>query len=128
MERQASLSRLGKLTLAGVVALLGATLWKIAFLDGLVAPAIVSALVFLATAVGLASTAVRWMPALAVAVAAFAVGGALLAPRVQEILSDPGDVWPFVTSVIQLVGGTVAVVAGIGATAQNYRAPATVEG
>jgi asparagine N-glycosylation enzyme membrane subunit Stt3 len=123
MEQRASRSQPAEPTLAAIVALLVATLWKIVFLDGFVAPAVLSALVFLATAVGLAFTGGRWMPALAVAVAAFAALGARFAPTEQDILANPANVWPFVTGVIQLVGGTIAIVAGIGATMQNYREP-----
>jgi hypothetical protein len=121
MQHRPPLTRLDKLTLTGFVGLLAATWWKILFLGGLVAPAIASGVLFLATTVGLLAIRSRWMSALAAAVATFAVLGAAQSQEVRDMLATPSQVGDFTSTVLLLAAGTTAAIGAIATTVQRSR-------
>jgi prepilin signal peptidase PulO-like enzyme (type II secretory pathway) len=123
MQRRPPLTGLGKLTLTGFVGLLAATWWKILFLDGLVAPAIASGVLFLATTAGLLAVRSRWMSALAAAVATFAVLGAAQAQEVRDMLATPSQVGDFTSTVLLLAAAATGAIGGIATTVQRSRTP-----
>jgi hypothetical protein len=123
MQRRPPLTGLGKLTLTGFVGLLAATWWKILFLDGLVAPAIASGVLFLATTAGLLAIRSRWMAALAAAVATFAVLGAAQSQEVRDMLATPSQVGDFTSTVLLLVAAATGAIGGIATTVQRSRTP-----
>jgi hypothetical protein len=125
MQPPPPLTGLGKLTLTGLVGLLAATVWKILFLGGLVAPAIASAVVFLATTAGLLVVRTRWMSAVAAAVATFAVLGAAQSQEVRDMLATPSDVGDFTSTVLLLAAGATGAIGGIATTVQRSRTPRT---
>jgi hypothetical protein len=125
MQRRPPLSGLGKLTLTGFVGLLAATVWKILFLGGLVAPAIASGALFLATAAGLLAIRSRWISALAAAVATFAVLGAAQSQEVRDMLATPSEVGDFTSTVLLLAAGVTGAIGGIATTVQRSRTPPT---
>jgi hypothetical protein len=114
MRGRTSVSRLRTLTFIGLVTMAVATLWKIVWLGGLYIPAAwISAVVQAGlAALVMSSRAARvlWMAAVA---AALMVIGALSSPVVTAMLQNPTDVARFVSTVLQLAGGTVATVAGV---------------
>jgi hypothetical protein len=112
-------STFGMLTLAGLVGLIVATLWKILFLNGLAGAAIASATLFLATTAGLLVVHRRWMAAIAAVVSLFAVVGASQSPVVQAQLANPSDSGNFASTVLLLLSGVIAALGGIGATVQG---------
>jgi hypothetical protein len=123
MQRHPPLTGLGKLTLTGFVGLLAATVWKILFLGGLVAPAIASGLLFLATTVGLLAIRARWMSAVAAGVATFAVLGAAQSQEVRDMLATPSEVGDFASTVLLLLAGAIGAIGGIATTVQRSRTP-----
>ena len=125
MQRRPPLTGLGKLTLTGFVGLLAATWWKILFLDGLVAPAIASGVLFLATTAGLLAVRSRWMSAVAAAVATFAVVGAAQAQEVRDMLATPSQVGDFTSTVLLLAAAATGAIGGIATTVQRSRTPRT---
>jgi hypothetical protein len=125
MQRRPPLTGLDKLTLTGFVGLLTATWWKILFLGGLVAPAIASGLLFLATTAGLLAIRSRWMSGLAAAVATFAVVGAAQAQEVRDMLATPAEVGDFTSTVLLLAAGATAAIGAIATTVQRSRTPRT---
>jgi hypothetical protein len=125
MQHRPPLTGLAKLTLTGFVGLLVATWWKILFLDGLVAPAIASGVLFLATTAGLLAFRARWMSAAAAAVASFAVLGAAQAQEVRDMLATPSEVGDFTSTVLLLAAGVTGAVGGIATTVQRSRTPQT---
>jgi hypothetical protein len=124
MQPRPPLTGLGRLTLTGFVGLLAATVWKIVFLGGLVAPAIASGVLFLATTAGLLAIRSRWMSALAAAVASFAVVGAAQSQEVRDMLTTPSQVGDF-TSTVLLLAGVTAAIGAIATTVQRSRTPQT---
>jgi hypothetical protein len=125
MQHRPPLTGLDKLTLTGFVGLLAATWWKIVFLGGLVAPAIASGLLFLATTAGLLAFRGRWMSALAAAVASFAVLGAAQSQEVRDMLTTPSQVGDFTSTVLLLAAGVTAAIGAIATTVQRSRPPQT---
>jgi hypothetical protein len=125
MQHRPPLTGLAKLTLTGFVGLLAATWWKVLFLGGLVAPAIASGVLFLATTVGLLAVRRRWMSALAAGVASFAVLGAAQSQEVRDMLATPSQVGDFTSTVLLLVAGATAAIGGIATTVQRSRTPQT---
>jgi hypothetical protein len=123
MQRRPPLSGLGKLTLTGFVGLLAATGWKVLFLGGLVAPAIASGVLFLATAAGLLAIRARWMSAVAAGVATFAVLGAAQSQVVRDMLATPSEVGDFASTVLLLLAGATGAIGGIATTVQRSRTP-----
>jgi hypothetical protein len=121
MQHRPPLTGLGKLTLTGFVGLLAATVWKILFLGGLVAPAIASGLLFLATTAGLLASRSRWMSAAAAAVATFAVLGAAQSQEVRDMLPTPSEVGDFTSTVLLLAAGVTGAIGGIATTVQRSR-------
>jgi hypothetical protein len=121
MRSPTPLTGFDRLTLTGFIGLLVATWWKILFLDGLVAPAIASGTMFLALTAALVAIRTRWIPAVAAAVAAFAVVGAAQSDVVQNTLANPSDVGDFASSVLLLAAGAIGATGGVGATVQRYR-------
>ena len=55
----------------------------------------------------------RWTPLVAVVVGALFLFGALRASATAARLADPGDVVPFLASVLQIAGAAVAFIAGL---------------
>jgi hypothetical protein len=125
MQHRPPLTGLAKLTLTGLVGLLAATVWKILFLDGLVAPAIASGVLFLATTAGLLAFRARGVSASAAAVASFAVLGAAQAQEVRDMLATPSEVGDFTSTVLLLAAGVTGAVGGIATTVQRSRTPQT---
>lgn len=125
MQHRPPLTGLAKLTLTGFVGLLAATSWKILFLGGLVAPAIASGVLFLATTVGLLTIRSRRMSAVAAAVASFAVVGAAQSQEVRDMLATPSEVGDFTSTVLLLAAGATGVVGAIATTVQRSRTPQT---
>jgi acyl transferase domain-containing protein len=125
MQHRSPLTGLAKLTLTGFVGLLAATWWKIVFLGGLVAPAIASGVLFLATTAGLLAFRGRWMSALAAAVASFAVLGAAQSQEVRDMLATPSQVGDFTSTVLLLLAGLTAAIGAIATTVQRSRTPPT---
>jgi hypothetical protein len=123
MQRRPPLTGFGRLTLAGFVGLLAATGWKVLFLGGLVAPAIASGLLFLATTAGLVVFRSRWMSVAAAAVAGFAVVGALQSQAVRDMLTTPSRVGDFASTLLLLLAGATGAVGGIATTVQRSRTP-----
>jgi hypothetical protein len=123
MQRHPPLTGFGKLTLTGFVGLLVATGWKILFLGGLVAPAIASGLLFLATTVGLVVFRSRWMSAAAAVVAGFAVVGAAQSQAVRDMLATPSQVADFTSTLLLLLAGATGAIGGIATTVQRSRTP-----
>jgi hypothetical protein len=123
MQRHPPLTALGKLTLTGFVGLLAATSWKILFLGGLVAPAIASGLLFLATTAGLLAIRSRWMSAAAAGVATFAVLGAAQSQEVRDMLGNPSEVGDFTSTVLLLAAGATGAIGAIATTVQRSRTP-----
>ena len=127
MSTRAPLSGLGKLTLAGLVAMAIGIVWTMwvsgvftLLLNGVF---IVPAFVSLALALGLAylvATGIRWMPAVAAVVAAAMLVGALQGPPVTTRLANPADIWPFAATVVHLLSSALVVVAGVGTAVQRY--------
>ena len=125
MPHRPPLTGLDKLTLTGFVGLLAATWWKVLFLGGLVAPAVASGVLFLATTVGLLAIRSRWMSALAAAVATFAVLGAAQSQEVRDMLATPSQVGDFTSTVLLLLAGTTGAIGAIATTVQRSRTPRT---
>jgi hypothetical protein len=125
MQPRPPLTGLGKLTLIGFVGLLAATVWKILFLGGLVAPAVASGLLFLATTAGLLAIRRRWMSALAAGVASFAVLGAAQSQQVRDMLATPSAVGDFASTVLLLAAGATAAIGATATTVQRSRTPQT---
>jgi acyl transferase domain-containing protein len=123
MQHRSPLTGLGKLTLTGFVGLLAATVWKIVFLGGLVAPAVASGVLFLATTAGLLAIRSRWMSALAAGVASFAVLGAAQSQEVRDMLATPSQVGDFTSTV--LLAGVTGAIGAIATTVQRSRTPQT---
>jgi hypothetical protein len=123
MQHRPPLTGLGKLTLTGFVGLLAATSWKILFLGGLVAPAIASGLLFLATTAGLLAIRSRWMSAAAAGVATFAVLGAAQSQEVRDMLGNPSEVGDFTSTVLLLAAGATGAIGAIATTVQRSRTP-----
>jgi hypothetical protein len=123
MQHRPPLTGLGKLTLTGFVGLLAATVWKILFLGGLVAPAIASGVLFLATTAGLLAFRSRWMAAVAAGVASFAVLGAAQSQEVRHMLATPSQVGDFTSTVLLLLAGATGAIGGIATTVQRSRTP-----
>jgi hypothetical protein len=125
MQPRRPLTGLGKLTLTGFVGLLAATWWKILFLDGLVAPAVASGLLFLAITAGLLAIRSRWMSALAAGVATFAVLGAVQSQEVRDMLATPSEVGDFASTLLLLAAGATAAIGAIATTVQRTRTSRT---
>jgi hypothetical protein len=125
MHHRPPLTGLDKLTLTGFVGLLTATWWKILFLDGLVAPAIASGVLFAVITAGLLAIRSRWMSALAAGVATFAVVGAAQAQEVRDMLAAPSQVGDFASTVLLLAAGATAAIGAIATTVQRSRTPPT---
>jgi hypothetical protein len=125
MHHRPPLTGLDKLTLTGFVGLLTATWWKILFLDGLVAPAIASGVLFAVITAGLLAIRSRWMSALAAGVATFAVLGAAQAQEVRDMLAAPSQVGDFASTVLLLAAGATAAIGAIATTVQRSRTPPT---
>jgi hypothetical protein len=123
MQHRPPLTGLGKLTLTGYGGLLAATGWKVVFLGGLVAPAIASGVLFLATTAGLLTIRTRWMSAAAAAVASFAVVGAAQSQEVRDMLATPSEVGDFTSTVLLLLAGATGAIGAIGTTVQRSRTP-----
>jgi hypothetical protein len=123
MHHRPPLTGLGKLTVTGFVGLLAATWWKILFLDGLVAPAIASGVLFAVITAGLLAFRSRWMSALAAGVATFAVLGAAQAQEVRDMLATPSQVGDFASTVLLLAAGATAAIGAIATTVQRSRTP-----
>jgi hypothetical protein len=123
MQRHPPLTGFGKLTLTGFVGLLVATGWKVLFLGGLVAPAIASGLLFLATTAGLLVFRSRWMSAAAAVVAGFAVVGAAQSQAVRDMLTTPSQVADFTSTLLLLLAGATGAIGGIATTVQRSRTP-----
>jgi len=119
-----TLSPLGMLTL---VATLGFALMTfVAFLqillaDGVVALPILVIVVMTLLAAG--AVAARWRPApmLAACVTLFFTVVPLATQQTTYQLTHPAQFLPFIIIVLELAFGLVAIVAGVGATVQNYR-------
>ena len=100
-------------TFAGFLVMAAAALWKVVFLGGFIVPALVTAVIFLAIAAGLALVHARWIVALAAAVAVLTLVSSALAPPVRYILAKPEALGEFATTVLTLAGAAVAAVAGV---------------
>ncbi len=118
------LAPLGTLTLAALLgnALLYLVQLSYLFLTaGVVVPPILIIAVLTLLVAGAVATGWRWTPLLG----AFVVLGTstltLSVPEVIYALTHPGNVVTFSTSVTLLACALVALVAGVGATIQNYR-------
>jgi hypothetical protein len=119
-----TLSPLGKLTLA---ALLGAALMNvlafvsILLMEGIVVPPILVSVVLM----GLSASAVaaRWRPAplLGAIVILISLVPMLTSPQTAYRLTHPEQPFWFILIVLTLAFSLVAIVAGFGATVQNYR-------
>jgi hypothetical protein len=75
----------------------------------------------------------RWASVIGIAFAALVSIGVFTTHGTAERLSQPADVGPFVGTLIQLIGLTVALVAGVASTGRSYlsrghKAPAGQEG
>jgi hypothetical protein len=125
MQHRPPLTSLDKLTLTGFVGLLAATWWKILFLDGLVAPAIASGVLFAAITAGLLAIRRRWMSALAAGVATFAVLGAVQSQEVRDMLATPSEVGDFASTLLLLAAGATAAIGAIATTVQRTRTSRT---
>jgi len=81
------------------------------------------ALVFVALPLvlaGLVIAHIRWMPAVAAAVAAIFILGAVLTAGELSYLTHPAATWAFVAIVVELLSCVLVLFAGIGATVQQY--------
>jgi hypothetical protein len=115
--------RLRTLTFIGLVAMAVATLWKIVWLGGLYIPAAwISGIVQAGLAALVMSSRAWWALSLAAVAAALMVVGALSSPVVMAMLQNPTDVARFVSTILQLAGGTVAAVAGVWSGVQLRKA------
>lgn len=118
------LSPLGTLTLA---ALLGNALMSfVAFLQILLVDGdVVIPILVIVVVTGLSAGAVaarwRWAPLLGACVALIFSVLPLATQQTTYILTHPAQFWPFIILVLGLAFALVAIVAGVGATVQNYR-------
>lgn len=119
-----TLSPLGKLTLAatiGYALMTFAAFLQILLVDGVAVPPILVFVVLTLLAVGAVAARWRWAPLLA-AVVAFLTSALPLAGQQNTYqLTHPAQFLPFLILVLALAFALVAIVAGVGATAQNYR-------
>jgi plastocyanin len=120
-----SLSALNKVTL---VASLGQALFVIAnflivwLLHGAFVPEFFIGIVPALIVVGLLAGRVRWAPALGAVQALLTATLFLANPNAQDTLTHPGSGFiDFIAEVIVLAFVLIVVVAGVGATVQNYR-------
>ncbi len=120
MKRRNSLSLSGKSAVAALfVAALG---FAIQIFFGVEVPAIPPGLVILLAAATLAALSPwRWTPIVGVVVGLFLLVGFFASGAVGSLL-DPGRLGVLVGAWVQFLAVIVAVVAGIAATIQNYRA------
>jgi hypothetical protein len=129
MKNHTSLSWAGKLTVAGL--LTGAYRDRHSRAGGYIprnAVIGVLALPFLAVLVVL-GIRVRWMPAVTVPFAALGVVGAFVGPLgLADRLAGTLGLTILAATVLQLLGLTTAVIAGIVATVQNYRGQSPAAG
>ncbi len=120
MNQRSSVSLNGKLTVA---ALLAAALgFAIQIVSGIEVPTIPPGLVILLLAAGLVALLPwRWIPVVGAVVGLFLLVGFFASGAVGNLL-DPSRSGVFVGAWVQFLAVIVAVVAGIAATIQNYRA------
>jgi hypothetical protein len=119
MRETRPLTRLQTLTFIGLLAMTVATVWKILWLGGLYIPAAwISGGVQAVLAVLVVSTRAPWILVMAAVAAALMVIGALSSPVVTAMLQYPADVGRFASTLLQLMGGAVAAVAGVWAGVQ----------
>ncbi len=118
------LAPLGTLTLAALLGNALAYLVQFSYLlltAGMVVPPILIIAVLTVLVAGAVATGWRWMPLLGAFVALVTSTLTLSVPPVIYALTHPGNVVTFSTSVALLACALVALVAGVGATIQNYR-------
>jgi hypothetical protein len=116
------MSPAASLTVASLVVAAAGIVIQIA--SGAEYPTIPPGLIILLAAAGLVALATRWRwtTIVGVIVSLFLLVGGVLAPQAREQLGDPGQVGVFIGTVIQLLALVVALVAGVAATRQLYRA------
>ena len=116
------LSAAAKLNVAGLVVAAAGIVIQIA--SGADYPTVPPGLLILLVAAALVALGARWRwtTIVGVIVSLFLLLGGVLAPQAREQLGDPGQVGVFIGTVIQLMALVVALVAGVAATRQLYRA------
>jgi len=120
LSKSAPLSGLEKLILVGLV---GVTIGAFGVEQTHKGQTENIALVFVALPLvlaGLVIARIRWMPAVAAAVAAIFILGAVLTAGELSYLTHPAATWAFVAIVVELLSCVLVLFAGIGATVQQY--------
>ncbi len=120
LSKSAPLSGLEKLILVGLV---GVTIGAFGVEQTHKGQTENIALVFVALPLvlaGLVIAHIRWMPAVAAAVAAIFILGAVLTAGELSYLTHPAATWAFVAIVVELLSCVLVLFAGIGATVQQY--------
>ena len=120
-SKRAPLSGLEKLLLIG---LLGVTIGAFGVEQTHKGQTEIIALVFVALPLvlaGLVFARMRWMPAVAAAVAAIFLLGAVLTAGELSYLTHPATTWAFAAIVVELLSCVLVLFAGIAATVQQYR-------
>jgi len=119
-SKRTPLSGLEKLILVGLV---GVTIGAFGVEQTHKGQTEIIALVFVAlplVLVGLVIARIRWMPAVAAAVAAIFILGAVLTAGELSYLTHPAATWAFAAIVVELLSCVFVLFAGIGATVQQY--------
>ena len=119
-----TLSPLSRLTLAatlGFALMIFVAFLQILLVDGVVALPIL--VIVVVTGLSAGAVAARWRPAplLAACVTLFFTAVPLATQQTTYQLTHPAQFLPFIIVVLELAFGLVAIVAGVGATVQNYR-------
>ena len=68
----------------------------------------------------------RWTPLVGVVLAIFLLVGAVVTGTTADRLSEPGQLWPFTGTLIQVIGLVLALLAGLVATLHGYQAGRSV--
>jgi FtsH-binding integral membrane protein len=124
-SKRAPLSGLEKLMLVGLV---GVTIGAFGVEQTHKGQTEIIALVFVALPLvlaGLVFARIRWMPAVAAAVAAIFILGAVLTAGELSYLIHPAASWAFAAIVVELLSCVLVLFAGIGATVRHNGKPAS---
>ena len=119
-----TLSPLGRLTLVatlGYALMSFAAFLQILLVDGVAVPPLLVFVVLTLLAVGAVVARWRWAPLLAAVVVFLTSALPLATQQNTYILTHPAQFLPFILLVLALAFALAAIVAGVGATIQNYR-------